>query len=93
MIASFKNSETQELFETGKSRHFPLSIVEAAKRKLKFLAAADNLIDIGRLPGNCLESLKGNRKGQFSIRVNDQFRICFVWEKSQAHAAEIVDYH
>lgn len=93
MIAGFKNAETQELFETGKSRRFPPGILRVAQRKLKFLAAVDSLLDLGKQPGNALEKLKGDRQGQFSIRINDQFRICFVWREKSAHEVEIVDYH
>jgi proteic killer suppression protein len=93
MIAGFKDAATKELFETGKSRHFPAGVVRIAQRKLKFLAGADNLIDLGRQPGNRLEALKGDRKGQFSVRINDQYRICFVWREKNAYEVEIVDYH
>jgi len=93
MIASFRNAATPELFETGKSRHLPAGIQRLAQRKLKYLAAADDLNSLRAPPGNRLEALKGNRRGQFSIRVNDQYRICFEWIGKDAHQVEIVDYH
>lgn len=93
MIASFKDFETRTFFETGRSRRIPANIQRVALRKLKFLAAVDNLLDLGKQPGNRLEALKGERKGQFSIRINDRYRICFVWEGKAAHQVEIVDYH
>ena len=93
MIASFKDAATQELFETGKSRRIPANVQRVALRKLKYLAGAASLSDLGRPSGNHLEALKGDRKGQFSIRINDQYRICFVWIDKDAHEVEIVDYH
>ena len=93
MIAGFKDAETRTLFETGRSRRIPVNIQRVAQRKMKFLAGVDNRIDLGKLPGNRLEALKGDRKGQFSIRINDQYRICFVWQENNAHEVEIVDYH
>jgi proteic killer suppression protein len=93
VIASFKDSATKQLFETGKSRRIPASLQRVAQRKLKYLAAAERLTDLGQPPGNRLEALKGDRAGQFSIRVNDQYRICFSWIGKDAHEVEIVDYH
>ncbi|HVW78093.1 MAG TPA: type II toxin-antitoxin system RelE/ParE family toxin [Alloacidobacterium sp.] len=77
---------------TGKSRKFS-SIRDIANRKLAILDAATELLALQIPPGNKLEKLKGNREGQHSIRINDQYRICFVWKDGNAHAVEIVDYH
>ena len=92
MIKSFKNSESQRLYETGKSRIFA-NIKNVALRKLDMINAAVELKDLLSPPGNRLEALKGDRKGQHSIRVNQQWRICFVWKDDGAHEVEIVDYH
>lgn len=75
------------------SRKLPSDIQRIALRKLTQLSAADSLDDLRVPPGNRLEALKGNRAGQHSIRINDQWRICFVWKDGHAHAVEIVDYH
>ena len=80
------------MFHGEYSTKFPGSIQNVARRKLKHLEAAMNLLDLRVPPGNRLEALKGDRKGQFSIRVNDQFRICFRWDDG-ADDVEIVDYH
>lgn len=93
MIASFKGAATRTFFETGKSRRIPANIQRVALRKLKFLAAVDNLNDLGKQPGNRLEALKGDREGQFSIRINQRYRICFAWADKNAHEVEIIDYH
>lgn len=92
MILSFKDPETQTLYETGESRRFA-SIVRVALRKLDMIAAATQVETLCVPPGNRLESLKGNRKGQWSIRINDQWRICFAWSGNGAENVEIVDYH
>ena len=92
MIKSFRCSDTQALFETGKSQRFQ-SIVKVATRKLTQLDAAATLEFLRSPPGNKLEALKGNRKGQHSIRVNDQWRICFRWTTNGPEQIEIVDYH
>ena len=84
MIASFKNADAEELYETGKSRRIPSDIQRVALR---------NLNDLRVPPGNRLEALSGGRKGQHSVRINDQYRICFVWKGGQFHEVEIVDYH
>ncbi len=92
MISSFKCKDTQELYETGENRRFS-SIARSALRKLDMIAAA-TMVDTLRVPpGNRLEQLFGKRKGQWSIRINDQWRICFVWSGSNAENVEIVDYH
>ena len=92
MIKSFKCADTRKLFETGKSTHFG-SILKVATRKLTQLEAAATLEFLRSPPGNRLEALKGNREGQHSIRVNDQWRICFRWTSAGPEDVEIVDYH
>ena len=92
MIVSFRCVDTQALYETGKSRRFS-GIAAVAVRKLQTLAIAVTLEFLRSPPGHRLEALKGDRKGQHSIRVNDQWRICFVWTGTDAAQVEIVDYH
>ncbi len=92
MIKSFKCSDTQKLFETGKSKRFG-SIAKVATRKLTQLEAAATLEFLKSPPGNRLEALVGDREGQHSIRVNDQWRICFRWTANGPEDVEIVDYH
>ena len=92
MIESFACAETEEIFRGQVSRRLPSDIQRTARRKLLQLDAAVQLQDLRVPPGNRLESLKGGRAGQHSIRINDQWRICFRWEAG-AHADEIVDYH
>lgn len=92
MIRSFGNEETRRLFETGKSRRFS-SVLDVAVRKLAQLDAANTLEFLRSPPGNRLEALKGDRKGQYSIRINDQFRVCFRWTQDGPEQVEIVDYH
>lgn len=92
MILSFASDETRQLFETGKCRRFS-GIARVATRKLTQLDNAEELRDLKSPPGNRLEPLKGNREGQHSIRINDQFRLCFIWTESGAEQVEIVDYH
>ncbi len=92
MIQSFKDAESKKLYETGTSRRWA-SIQSVALRKLDQIEAAVNLANLRIPPGNRLESLKGERLGQHSIRINDQYRICFVWKVDGAHEVEITDYH
>lgn len=92
MISSFKCKDTQELYETGENRRFS-SIARSALRKLDMIAAATMVETLRVPPDNRLEQLYGKRKGQWSIRINDQWRICFVWSGSNAENVEIVDYH
>jgi len=92
VIKSFRCTDTQALFETGKSRRFS-AIIKVAERKLVQLDAAETLDFLRVPPGNRLEALKGDRSGQYSIRINDQFRLCFRWTASGAVDVEIVDYH
>ena len=92
MIVSFKDADTMELFTERKSRRWA-SIAKVALRKLDQLGAAISLDDMRIPPANRLEALKVDRKGQHSVRINDQYRACFVWKQDGAHDAEIVDYH
>lgn len=92
MIRSFKSRETEALFRLERSRRFS-QIERPALRKLVQLDLASNLEDLRVPPGNRLEALKGDRKGQWSIRINDQFRICFRWTTDGPEDVEIVDYH
>jgi len=92
MIESFACAETEKVFHSQVSRELPPDIQRTARRKLLQLQAATQLPDMAVPPGNRLEALKGGRSGQHSIRINDQWRICFRWE-SGAHEVEIVDYH
>jgi proteic killer suppression protein len=91
MIRSFKDKETAELFREGRSRRWR-AIATVAVRKLDMLDAAATLDDLRSPPGNRLKALAGERKGTWSIRINDQWRICFRWREG-AHDVEIVDYH
>ena len=93
MIKSFADRETEELYVTGKSRKFPHSVCNIGVRKLDYLNAAVRLDDLKAPPGNRLERLIGGRKGFFSIRVNDQYRVVFRFEDRDAYDVEITDYH
>ena len=90
MIKSFKDAATQAVFATDEVSFRSL---KASRRKLRYLNAAANLSDLRAPPGNRLEALKADRAGQHSIRINDQFRICFVWTPEGPVAVEITDYH
>ncbi len=90
MIKSFKSKRTRALFEGGRVKEFE-AVRKVAFRKLDMVDAATRLTDLRKPPNNRLEALKGNRKGQHSIRINDRWRVCFVWRG--AHEVEIVDYH
>jgi toxin HigB-1 len=92
VIRSFRCADTDRLFRREAVRRFK-AFERQALRKLDMLDAAPDLRTISTLPGNQLELLKGDRKGQYSIRVNDQWRICFVWREGHAYDVEIVDYH
>lgn len=92
MIRSFRCADTQALYETGKSRRFG-GIAKAATRKLTQLDAAATLEFLRSPPGNHLEGLQGKRSGQHSIRINDQWRLCFRWTDAGPEDVEIVDYH
>jgi toxin HigB-1 len=93
VIRNFKDKETQKVFERERSRKLPSDIQQVALRKLRMLNRAEALQDLRVPPANRLERLVGNREGQYSIRINDQWRICFVWQDSDALDVEIVDYH
>ena len=93
MIKSFKCKETELIWQGTVSRKLPPDIQQTARRKLRMLHNARIIADFLIPPGNRLEELKGARKGQHSIRINEQWRICFVWDGSDAHDVEIVDYH
>ncbi len=93
MIKSFENADTQLLWETGKSRRIPANIRVAALKKLAILHWAVRLSDLAVPGGNHLEALTGDRKGQHSIRINDQYRLGFTWQDGHAYDVEVVDYH
>jgi proteic killer suppression protein len=93
VIRSFKCKETEKIFNRGYAKKFPTDIQRIALRKLRMLNRAENLNDLNVPPGNRLETLKGKRKGQHSIRINDQWRICFIWQEKDALNVEIADYH
>ncbi|WP_437884062.1 type II toxin-antitoxin system RelE/ParE family toxin [Pseudomonas sp. LRF_L74] len=92
MIRSFVCADTEALFTTGRTRLWS-DIKSVAERKLTMLDAAKELMDLRAPPGNRLEALRGNRVGQHSIRINDQWRLCFVWTQDGPENVEIVDYH
>jgi proteic killer suppression protein len=92
VILNFKDAKTQKVFETGKSRRFG-SIARVAARRLGAISFAKTMEDLRDPPGNRLEALSGDRKGQYSIRINDQYRACFRWNGEDAMDVEIVDYH
>ena len=93
MIKSFRDRESEKIFKRHLSSRLPQNIQRVARRKLLILDAALELNDLRIPPGNRLEALKGDRKGQHSIRTNDQWRICFKWSEGDAYDAEITDYH
>ena len=93
MIKTFRDKETEKIFNRFVSRKLPQNIQHLARRKLVILDAATELNTLRVPPGNRLEALKGDRKGQHSIRVNDQWRICFRWKAGDAYDVEIADYH
>ena len=92
MIQSFKDGDTRLLFESRSSKRWA-AIKTVALRKLDQIEASINLNDLRVPPANRLEALRGDRKGQHSIRINDQYRICFIWKADGAHDVEIIDYH
>jgi proteic killer suppression protein len=93
VIRSFRDRETEKVFERERSRRLPPDVQRRAHRKLLLLDAAEALDDLRVPPGNRLERLTGNRAGQYSIRVNNQWRICFRWERGDAYDVEVADYH
>ena len=93
MLRSFCDQRTESIFRRERVKGLSRDVQRAALRKLLVLDAAESLADARVPPGNRLEKLKGNRKGQYSIRVNDQWRVCFVWAGGDAYEVEITDYH
>jgi len=93
VIKSFRNSETERIFKRLRSRKLPPDIQQVALRKLRMLNNAVTLNDLRIPPANRLEKLSGDRAGQYSIRINDQWRICFEWRDRDAYNVEITDYH
>ena len=93
MIKSFKNKETEKVYLREVSGKLPIDIQQIALRKLRMINNAKNLNDLRIPPVNRLEKLKGNREGQYSIRINDQWRVCFVWQEGEIYDVEITDYH
>ncbi len=93
MIKSFRDKETEKIFNRQRSRKLPGDIQQIALRKLRMINRAQSLQDLRVPPANRLEKLAGDRAGQFSIRINDQWRICFIWQDGDVLEAEIVDYH
>ncbi|MEK7673069.1 MAG: type II toxin-antitoxin system RelE/ParE family toxin [Patescibacteria group bacterium] len=93
MIKSFKDKETNRIFSGEISRKLPFDIQRTAKRKLLMINAIDNIFDLSIPPSNHLEKLKGDRWDQYSIRINQQWRICFHWQNKDAYNVEITDYH
>ena len=93
MIKSFRDKETEKIFNRHFSRKLPQNIQHLARRKLVMLDAATELETLRVPPGNRMEVLKGDRKGQHSIRINNQWRICFKWKAGDAYDVEIADYH
>jgi toxin HigB-1 len=93
MIASFRDKETERLWQSGRNRRLPADLQRRAFKKLAILNAALALDNLKVPPGNQLEALRRNRAGQYSIRVNDQYRTCFVWRDGNAFEVEIVNYH
>jgi len=93
MIKSFKCAETEKIFDREFSKKLPQNIQRAAYKKLLMLNRAQNLNDLKVPPNNRLEALDKDRRGQHSIRINDQWRVCFIWRDNEAHDVEIVDYH
>ena len=93
MIKSFKDAETEALFHRRGSRKLPQELQRAALRRLLYLHGAHDLHDLWIPPSNRLERLQGDRQGQWSIRINDQWRLCFLWQDGDAYQVEMVDYH
>ena len=93
MIQSFADSSTERVWQRTRVPRWALALQRSAYRKLLLLDAAESLVDLSASPGNRLEKLAGDRKGQHSIRINDQWRVCFEWRNGDAYEVEIVDYH
>ena len=93
MIESFRDKDTEQVFRRQRARKFPGALARSALKKLILLDAAASIQDLRSPPGNMLERLVGDRRGQYSIRINEQWRICFEWKVDHAANVEIVDYH
>lgn len=93
MIKTFNNDETQKIYQRQRSRKLPSDIQQVALRKLRMINNAVSITDLRVPPANRLEKLSGNRAGQWSIRINEQWRVCFRWKGSDAYEVEIADYH
>ena len=93
MIVSFGDRETERIWHGQRSRRLPTDIQDIALRKLMYLNRAKMIVDLRVPPGNRLEQLQGARRGQWSIRINDQWRICFEWQNGDVSNVEIIDYH
>ena len=93
MIRTFADKRTAAVWAGLVPKGFPADLARRGRKKLRLLAAAKGLEDLRSPPGNHLEALKGDRTGQHSIRINDQWRLCFVWREGNAHDVEITDYH
>jgi proteic killer suppression protein len=93
VIKTFADRRTRELYETGKAKRFPPDVAKRAARKLEYVDLATTLDDLRSPPGNRLHALEGDRKGQHSISINDQWRICFSFEDGDAYDVEVCDYH
>jgi proteic killer suppression protein len=93
VIKTFKDSEAEKIYSRERSRKLPIHIQQTALRKLRMINNAKNVNDLRIPPANRLEKLSGNRTGQYSIRINDQWRICFAWKDGDATDVEITDYH
>jgi proteic killer suppression protein len=93
VIKSFVDKETEKVYRREYSKKFPFDVQKVGLRKLRMINNAQSFQDLKSPPGNRLEKLKGNRKGQHSIRINDQWRVCFIWRENDAFDVEITDYH
>lgn len=93
MIKSFRSKETEKIYLREVSSKLPIDIQQASLRKLRMINNAKSINDLRIPPANRLEKLKGDREGQYSIRINDQWRICFIWQAGDAYEVEVTDYH
>lgn len=93
MIKTFRSKTTEELYNNEFSKSLPQMILQRAFRKLEILDSATSELELSSVPGNHYEKLSGNREGWSSIRINDQYRICFIWKEGNAYDVEITDYH
>lgn len=93
VIKSFRDKDTEQIWAGHVSRRLPTDMQRVARRKLRMVDNAQSLVDLRIPPANRLERLTGRRKGQHSIRVNDQWRVCFEWKRGHAYGVEVVDYH